>query len=153
MRRLARDRLQNAREERFGKLNALFTRLDIYSSILQSGDLSVLTNHRSVQLEIDAHYRNESEKILTFARTYQIETSEKARIYHHSLIKRNNKRSSILKLDTPVGRITGHSACFNYLEADVIKLLSSEHPSHPVAKNHLLNFIEPVFTERDNDML
>ena len=83
-----------------------------------------MADHRSAQLEIDNHYRMESEKILTFAHTYQIETSEKARIYHHSQIKRNNKRSSILKLDTPEGRLTGHSDCFNYLEGEVIKLLS-----------------------------
>ena len=112
-----------------------------------------MANHRSVQLEIDSHYQIESEKILTFARTYQIETSEKARIYHHSLIKRNNKRSAILKLDTPAGRLSGHSDCFNYLEGEVIKLLSTEHPPHSEAEDHLLSFIEPVFTDADNEML
>ena len=81
VRRITRDRQCEVQVERFGTLNALFTKLSFFSSELQSGDLSVMADLRSAQLEIDDHYRIESEKILTFARTYQIETSEKAHIY------------------------------------------------------------------------
>ena len=35
----------------------------------------------------------------------------------------------------------------------MIKLLSTEHPPHPEAEDHLLSFIEPVFTDSDNEML
>ena len=139
--------------ERFGTLNALFTKLGYFSSQLQAGNLTVLTDLKTTQIEIDEHYRLESEKIFTLARTYQLETNEKARIYHHGLLKQNNKRSSILKLDTPNSRISGHTACFNYLENEVIQLLSTEHITDTAAENHLLNHIEPDFTDSDNDML
>ena len=97
--RLAKDYHREVYVERFGSLQVLFIKLGLFSSQLQQGDLSVLPNLCITQLEIEAHYKFESEKIFVQARTTQTASSEKSQIYHHSLLKRNPKRPSILKLD------------------------------------------------------
>ena len=79
--------------------------------------------------------------------------NEKVRIYHHNLLKKNVKRSSILRLQTENGLIEGHSECASYLEAQVAELLT--HPSifDQNARNILLNEVQEVFTFSDNEKL
>ena len=70
-------------------------------------------------LLISRWYEKESEKINLMARSDDLNLSEKVRIYHYGQPKQFRKRSSILKLMTPVGLEEGHEACASALEANV----------------------------------
>ena len=85
--RLARDRQKEIEHKRFGRLNVLFVKQNLYTARLHHGDFSALPLLRNAQLEIEAHYRVESEKILLQSRIDECTTSEKTRIFHHSLLK------------------------------------------------------------------
>ena len=71
-------------------------------------------------------------------------------MYHHSLLKRTLKISSILKLDSMEEQKIGHSACFNFLEEEVIHLHTSIHPPDSDAEQYLLDQLSVVFSEEDN---
>ena len=144
--KLAKYRQREIQDQHLGILQILFVKQSMYTSQLQSGDLSVLHLLCFTQLEIENHYEVE-------ARTEESASSEKTRIFHHSLIKRNIQISAILKLDTAEGRKTGHFECFEYLEREVVQLLASTHSAVPDAEDYLLNEISEVYTEEDNELL
>ena len=80
-----------------------------------------------------------------------VSRSEKVRIYHHDLHKKNMKRSSILKLQTEHGLLEGPDECACYLEDQVADLLLHPAPLHQAARDILLAEVEKVFTDSDND--
>ena len=77
--------------------------------------------------------------------------SENTRIYHHSLLRRNHKRSAILKLETDSGFIYGHDECMDYLEREVMDLFSNVHHPNQSHEQEFLEGIETVFTQEDNE--
>ena len=83
----------------------------------------------------------------------EIRESEKIRIYHHEIHKKNIKQSSILKLQTEDELLEGHSACANYMEGLVGELLLQPHNRDPVCESILLEEVEKVFTVNDNSFL
>ena len=98
---LARDRQKEIEEERLGRLHVLFVKQNIYTSCPHRGNLSVLPLLHHSQLEIEEHYKVESDKIILQSCTEECSSSEKTRIFHHSLLKQNIKCSDILKVDNP----------------------------------------------------
>jgi hypothetical protein len=107
---------------------------------------------QAVHLLIDRWYNKESEKVQHQARVDEFQENEKSSIYHHELHKTIIKKSSILKLQTEDGLITGHAACAAHLEQTVEDLLL--HPGHldQVSQQILLDEVTPVFTEKDISM-
>ena len=63
------------------------------------------------------------------------------------------QRSSILKLDTEKGVLEGHDQCASYLEDQVSHLLLHPAPLDQVARDCLLEEVQPVFSPADNDAL
>ena len=122
-------------------------------SDLQCGNHNVFALLHQTQMEIEKHYSWESEKIIIQARTDAACLSEKTRIFHHNLLVKNHKKSSILKLNTKTGILIGHEQCMEYLESEVFNLLSNVHIPNPSNENDLLNEIVPSFTPEDNKML
>ena len=76
--RLAKDCQREVYAEHFGSLQVLFIKLGFFSSELQQGDLSALPNLCLAQLEIENHYKLESEKIFIQNRTFQTTSSKKS---------------------------------------------------------------------------
>ena len=74
-------------------------------------------------------------------------------VIYNDLHKKKIKMSSILKLQTPEGLLEGHAACANYLEVVVGELLLQPAQLSHDAQETLLSEIEPVFSDKDNDML
>ena len=87
------------------------------------------------------------------ARSGEVDTNEKVRIYHHELHKKHIKRSSILKLQTDDGMKEGHDKCASYLEAQVGHLLLNPGVLDQVAREAMLREVDKVFTDRDNSKL
>ena len=87
------------------------------------------------------------------ARSGEVDTNEKVRIYHHELHKKHIKRSSILKLQTDDGMKEGHDECASYLEAQVGHLLLNPGVLDQVAREAMLREVDKVFTDRDNSKL
>ena len=58
---------------------------------LLAGDLARLGELRSIQIEIEAWYQKESEKILVQAKSDEVTCNERVRIYHHALHKNHIK--------------------------------------------------------------
>ena len=152
IKRLLIERGKEMNMERSGQLNLLFLKQAYLVIKLQRGDINTLAKLKLVQAEIQVWYEEESEKIKIQSRTDEIETSEKVRIYHHELHAKHIKRSSILKLKTEKGLLEGHTACVQYLEQAVGKLLL--HPANldVDAQDALLKEVRPVFTQADNEM-
>ena len=123
------------------------------SKKLQSGQTAVLPALREVQLRIGEWFDTKVEKVKHQSRVDDIQTSEKVRIYHHELHKRNIKRSFILKLQTEQGLLEGQAACAGYLQKAVEDLL--HHPAilDQAAQHTLLAEVVEQFTEKDNKML
>ena len=96
---------------------------------------------------------SESEKVILEGKTYNIETSEKTRIYHHSILQAKIKRSYISKLDTVQGWMVSQTECANFLEGEVRELLSKVHTGDEECMNDLLNEVSECVTDEDNEML
>ena len=79
--------------------------------------------------------------------------SEKVRIYHHELHKQHIKKSAILKLQTELGMLEGHTAYSEYLQKAVANLLLHPALLDPAAQQILLAEIGPQFTDKDNKMM
>ena len=131
----------------------MFVKQSLYTSQLQIGNMSVLPLLCHTQLEIEDHYRVESEKIILQARTEESSKSENMCIFHHSLLKRNIKCSAILKLNTSEGLKFGHAECAEFFEREVFQLLTSVHLPVSSTENDLLNEISEVFSVEDNELL
>ena len=116
MKKLAILRSKEINKEKKGELNLLLLRQAYLARKLQGGAFGQFAELRCVQVQIEAWYQKESEKILLQSRSDEVSMNEKVRIYHHDLHKKHLKRSSILKLQTEAGLMEGHDQCANYLE-------------------------------------
>ena len=74
-------------------------------------------------------------------------------VYHHSQHQQFRKRSSILKLQTPLGIVEGHNECAKVRETNVTDHLSNPAKLDPLAQAILLEEVEINFTETDNQKL
>ena len=88
----------------------------------------------------------QSEDILLQSRSDEMSSNERVRIYHHDLHKKHLKRSSILKLETANGLLEGHDDCASFLESQVGHLLLNPGVLDIVARDIMLNEIDPVFS-------
>ena len=125
----------------------------MYTEQLLWGDWEALKELKLVQKEITDFYENESSKIMIESKTYDIESSEKTRIFHHSNLRSKIKKSQITKLMTGDGIIVGQKECHEYLEKEVKDILSSHHHEDEEATNDLLKEVDVCVTEEDNTML
>ena len=149
----AKRRNHNMRKERQSELNLLMTLQDFYSKKVQKGNLHVIGQLKATQMKITEWFDKEADKIKTFARLQDIEMSEKVRIYHHDLHRKTINRSTILKLKTPNGVISGHDACSKFLSQEVSNLWENEVKLDTKAQEELLKEVERTFTEEDNKLL
>ena len=118
-----------------------------------NGDLTLLPKLKAIQLQINEWFDKQAEKVKLHARLQDIQESEKIRIYHHEQLYRTINKSSILKLKTPNGLISGHKDCANHLNEEVIALLGEEAKLDTTAQDKLLEDVTEVFTAKDNEML
>ena len=153
LKKLLIQRGKELNQERSGKLNLLLLKQAYYVSKLQQGDSSKLSELKQTQLEIQMWYESECEKVKLQARSDEMDSSEKVRIYHHELHAKHIKKSSILKLVTENGTIEGHDECAKYLEKAVGDLLLHPAELDVVAQDSLLREVKPVFTAKDNEMM
>ena len=153
IKKLALNRGKEMNREKRGELNLLLLRQAYLARKLQLGRTDLLGELRSVQTLIEEWYEKESKKVILQSRSDEIDQSEKVRIYHHEIHKKNIKRSSILKLQTENGILEGHSPCANYLETQVGELLLNPAPVDILARETLLDEVAEVYTEKDNEML
>ena len=152
IKKLAIKRSKQMNRERRGELNLLFLRQAHLARQIQNGRIERLGELRSVQLLIQDWYETESKKVILQSRADDVNQSEKVRIYHHDIHKRNIKRGSILKLQTEFGLLEGHSQCASYLENQVGDLLLNPAPLDVGARQCLLEEVVQVYTEQDNEM-
>ena len=89
----------------------------------------------------------------SLSRSKDLGLNKKVCIFHHSQHQQFQKRSSILKLKTPTGIVTGHDACALALEENVSNHLQNEANLMPEAQGVLLSEIKPSFTATDNEKL
>ena len=126
---LLRRRGREIREERRGQLNLLQMRQSyLVRKVQQSGrrvdqKQQHLADLRLIQADINQWYKEETERVKIQAKTDDINSNEKVRIYHHELHRKHIRKSSILKLDTEDGMKEGHRACMDYLENNVEQVL------------------------------
>ena len=102
---------------------------------------------------IEQWYETESKKVLLQSRSDDVSQSEKVRIYHYDLHKKNIKRSYILKLQTENGLLEGQASSTSYLESQVGDLLLNPAPLDRAARQCLLDEVVHVYTDQDNNML
>ena len=153
IRRLAINRSKEQNTVKRSRLNCLLLKQCYLTNELQSGAINKLGKLKEVQADIMKWYENESKKIILQARVGDVQESEKVRIYHHEQHQKQYKKSTILKLDTEVGRLEGHKACAEYLEGQVAQILLQPAVLDAEAQATLLAEISPVFTELDNKNL
>ena len=134
IKKLAIQRSKEMNREMRGELNLLLLRQAYLTRHLQQGQLRKLGELRAVQTEIERWFERESERVILQSRSDDISRSEKVRIYHHDLHKKNMKRSSILKLQTEHGLLEGHEECARYLEGQVADLLLQPAALHQEAR-------------------
>lgn len=117
------------------------------------GDLSLLPKLKSIQLRINNWFDEQAQKVKLHSRLKDVQESEKVRIFHHEQLYRTNNKSSITKLKTPMGVISGHKACAEFLNKEVATLLETEAELDEAAQDLLLDDVDEVFTAKDNEML
>ena len=122
---IAKQRGIELNKERMGILNMLRLKQVYYTSQVQGNVPNSLTELLTINCRISKWYQNESEKIKILSKCEDLGLNEKVRIFHHSQHQQFQKRSSILKLNTPTSIVTGHDACALALEL--------------IVSNHLLN--------------
>ena len=115
--------------------------------------MSALQDLKVVQREISDFYNAESEKVILEGKAYNIKTSEKNRIYHHSILQAKIKRSYISKLDTVQGWKVGQKECADFLEGEVRDLLTKVHTGDEECMRDLLNEVNVCVTDEANEML
>ena len=145
-------KLKRARDQK-SRLNYLLLAQIHLSKKVSEGNLEFLAKLKSIQLQINSWFDNEAEKVKLHARLQDIQESEKVRIYHHEQLYRTINKSTILKLKTPDGIISGHKDCAALLNKESMDLLGTEALLDATAQNHLLDSVTAVFTEKDNAML
>ena len=150
---LAKQRGIELNKERLGILNMLRLKQVYYTSQVQGNVPNSLTELLTINNRISKWYQDESEKIKILSNSEDLGLNEKVRIFHHSQHQQFQKRSSILKLSTPQGVVTGHDACALALESNVADHLLNQVDLLPAAQEILLKEIEPSFSEDDNSKL
>ena len=106
------------------------------------GNLSLLPKLKSIQLRINNWFDEQAEKVRLHSRLKDIQESERVRIFHHEQLNRTNNKSSITKLKTPLGIISGHKECADFLNKDVSALLETEAKLVEAAQGQLLDEVE-----------
>ena len=150
IRKLAIERTKEIYTCRKEVLNLLLIRQAYLTRKLQSGMSNKLGELKEVHILIEAWYQKESQKVQYQSRVDEFQQNEKTTLYHHELLKKTIKKSSILKLETDTGTLEGHEACANYLEKTVEDLLLHPADLDKVAQETLLKEVKVVFTEEDN---
>ena len=150
IRQLAIERNKEMNISRKEVLNLLLIRQAYLTRKLQQGLTNKLGELKEVHLLIEAWYQQESEKVQHQSRLEEFQKDEKTTLYHHELLKKVIKKSSILKLQTDDGMLEGHEACSKFLEKTVEDLLLNPAVLDKVAQDILLNEVEVVFTDKDN---
>ena len=150
IKKLAIERTKEMYTSRKQVLNLLLIRQAYLTRKLQQGLTNKLGELKEVHLLIEVWYQKESEKVQYQSRLDEFQENEKTTLYHHELLKKTIKKSSILKLQTDSGILSGHEACAAFLEKSVEDLLL--HPANldVAAQETLLKEVKKVFTEDDN---
>ena len=114
IRKLAMVRSKQINQGKRSRLNLLLLRQSYLVKKIKHSNQDLwsqkLPDLITVQSQIQAWYEEQSEKIQHQSRVDEFQTSEKTRIYHHEIHKRHLSKSSILKLQTESGIITGHDS-------------------------------------------
>ena len=126
MRKLASKRGRKIKKEAKEELNLLRLRQIYLNRKISIGQSWPLPNLKIIHRKINKWYENEYEKVKYQAIIIEYQESEKVQICHHELHKNRIKKSSILKLDTPDGRIEGHKGCADFLEQTLVSLLENQ---------------------------
>ena len=150
IRKLALERTKEMYTCRKEVLNLLLIRQAYLTRKLQHGLTNKLGELKEVHLLIEAWYQKESQKVQFQSRVDEFQHNEKTTLYHHELLKKTIRKSSILKLQTDNGTLEGHEACANFLEKTVEDLLMHTADLDMVAQETLLKEVKVVFTEQDN---
>ena len=151
IRKIALDRSKEINKDRRGILNLLLIRQAYLTMKLQQGMNHKLGELKEVHQLINAWYQQESKKVQHQSRIDEFIKDEKTTLYHHELLSKVIKKTSILKLQTERELLEGHAACASYLEKTVEDLLLHPAELDLRAQETLLNEIEVVFTEEDNE--
>ena len=109
--------------DRKGILNLLMIRQAYLTRKLQQGMNYKLGELKEVHLLIEAWYQQEGEKVQHQSRLDEFLKDEKTTLYHHELLSKVIKKTSILKLEAEKELLEGHDACASYLEKTVEDLL------------------------------
>ena len=153
IRKLAQQRSKEINIARREELNLLLLRQSYLTwKVATLGQTGKLGELKAVHLLIENWYNKECQKVQHQSRVDEFQSNEKSSIYHHELHKRIVKKSSILKLDTGVGVISGHGECAAFLEQLVEDLLLNPAQLDPDAQQTLLAEVDRVFTEEDIKM-
>ena len=150
IRKLALDRTKEMYKSRKEVLNLLLIRQAYLTKKLQQGFNNKLGELKEVHLLIEAWYQKESEKVQHQSRIEEFQNNEKTTLYHHELLKKIIKKTSILRLQTENGLLEGHDACAKFLEKTVEDLLLHPAELDEMAQETLLKEVQVVFTEQDN---
>ena len=150
IKKLGIKRSKEINKEKQESLNLLLLRQCYHTKKVQQGFSEHLSKLKTIHILIEQWYNAESEKIQHQSRVHEFQSNEKTTIYHHELHKRSVKKASILKLQTDTGLLEGHSACADYLESSVEKLLLHPANLNPDAQKVLLDEVITVFTAEDN---
>ena len=150
IRKLALERTKEMNVSSKEVLNLLLIRQAYLTRKLQQGHSNRLGELKEVHLLIEAWYLKESEKVQHQSRLEEFQRDEKTTLYHHELLKKVIKKSSIVKLKTDNGMLEGHGPCAKYLEKTVEDLLLNPALLDEGAQDVLLNEVGVVFTKEDN---
>ena len=145
VKKLAQRRARTMTRESKEELNLLRLRQGYLNRKLSQGEFWRMSELKAVHSDINEWYEKESKKIQFQSQVAEFQQSEQVRLYHHELHKTRIKKSSILKLDTSDGIIEGHSACAEYLDITVEKLLLHPAVLSQSAQNVLLQEVDSVF--------
>ena len=153
IRKLALERNKEINRDRKEVLNLLLIRQAYLTRKLQQGMRLKLGELKEVHLLIDSWYQQEGEKVQYQSRVNEFIKDEKTTLYHHELLNKVIKKTSILRLQTEKGLLEGHDECASYLESSVGDLLLSPAQLDPASQEVLLNELGVVFTKEDNKRL
>ena len=145
----SRERLRRKK----ARLNYLMLAQVHLSKKVSRGNLTLLPQLKLIQLQINKWFEDEAEKVKLHARLHDIDDSEKVRIFHHEKLYRSINKSSILKLKSEDGVVSGHRDCADPLNKEVQDLLGEETLLDREAQDDLLEDVQEAFTEKDNEML
>ena len=139
------------KKERLGILNMLKLKQAYFTTQVPNNVLNSLTELLVINGRIAEWYKSKSEIFFLMSRSENLAQSEKVRIFHHSQHQTFRKRSSILKLKTPQGLVSGHDECAAALESNVADHLLNHANLLPQAQEILLKDFKQSFSEDNNN--